>query len=64
MEKTFNALLEDFENGMSPKDVIRFVCIFLSVRHMNMTANRISRMREDRAISHIYSLAGREEKTA
>jgi hypothetical protein len=64
MEKTFNSILEDFEHGLSPKTVISFVCKFLKVRHMEMTANRISRMREDRAISHIYSLAGREEKTA
>lgn len=53
MEKTFNALLEDFENGMSPEAVINFVCTFLSTRHMEMTAQRISRMREDRAIRHI-----------
>ena len=64
MEKTFNALLEDFENGMTPETVINFVCTFLSTRHMEMTARRISRMREDRAISHIYTLAGREQKTA
>lgn len=64
MEKVFNALIDDFENGMSSKDVISFVCTFLSARHMEMTAQRISRMREDRAISHIYTLAGREQKTA
>lgn len=64
MEKVFNALIDDFENGMNPKDVISFVCTFLSVRHMEMTAQRISRMREDRAIRHIYTLASREQKTA
>ena len=64
MEKTFNSILEDFEHGLSPKTVISFVCTMLSTRHMSMTAQRISRMREDRAIRHIYSLAGREQKTA
>ena len=64
MEKTFNSILEDFEHGLSPKAVISFVCKMLSTRHLERTAKRISLMREDRAISHIYSLAGREQKTA
>lgn len=61
MEKLFNCLLSDFESKkMNAQNVIMFVVTTLSKKHMEKTAERLSRMSEQRAMSHIYMLAGRE----
>lgn len=61
MEKTFDCLISDLEaNRMSAEDVINFVVTFITTKHMEKTAQRLARMRREKAISHIYMLAGRE----